>query len=178
MSNRVFVIGDTHFGHKKILDFEKDSRPFLTIEEHDQYLVDSWNRTVNKNDVVWHLGDVLFGEHSFDTLAKLNGTKHLVMGNHDVYPMEKYKQHFNKVVGAVKLRNFIFTHIPVHPSQFYRFTGNIHGHMHSAFLDDKRYINVSAEHLGLTPKLLDLVIYESGLESPHSATSKHCTNEQ
>ena len=33
--NTVFVISDTHFGHSKILDFEKESRPFATIEEHD-----------------------------------------------------------------------------------------------------------------------------------------------
>lgn len=163
MSTKVFVIGDTHFGHSKILEFEKEHRPFSSIEEHNEKLIANWNSVVSKNDVVWHLGDVLFGESSFNILRRLNGTKHLVMGNHDVYPMEKYKEFFNKVVGAIKLRDFIFTHIPVHPSQFFRFRGNIHGHMHSSKLDDKRYINVSAEQIDLTPKLLDLIIHESGL---------------
>lgn len=37
MVNRVFVIADTHFGHKRIIEpnMEKGSRPFNTIEEHD-----------------------------------------------------------------------------------------------------------------------------------------------
>jgi calcineurin-like phosphoesterase family protein len=160
MNNRVFVIGDTHFGHKKILELEKESRPFKTIEEHDNELVYRWNSVVNKNDTVWHLGDVLFGKESFQTLYKLNGFKHLVMGNHDCYPMEDYKKHFNKIVGCIKLRECIFSHIPISDSQFYRFKANIHGHMHSNKLDDSRYINVSAEQINLTPKLLDTVIHD------------------
>jgi calcineurin-like phosphoesterase family protein len=160
MTNRIFIIADTHFGHKKILEFEAAHRQFSSIEEHDEYIVEGWNRAVGKNDTVWHLGDVLFGRDSFKYLARLNGNKKLVMGNHDNYPLELYQQHFTRICGGMKLRDFILTHIPIHTDQFYRFSGNIHGHMHSKSLDDKRYINVSAENLGLVPKLLDLVIHE------------------
>lgn len=159
MSNRVFVISDTHFGHKNILNFEAESRPFATIEEHDGELVRRWNSVVKKNDTVWHLGDVLFGEHSFDTLKRLNGVKHLVMGNHDHYPIARYVEHFNKILGAVKLQDCILSHVPVHTSQLRRFKANIHGHLHSKTLDDPRYINVCAEHWNLTPVLLDTVLH-------------------
>jgi calcineurin-like phosphoesterase family protein len=158
MNNRVFIISDTHFGHNKICDFEKDARPFASVKEHDDALVDRWNSVVNKNDTVWHLGDVLFGEHSFTVLGRLNGIKHLVMGNHDHYPILRYAAYFNKILGCVKMRDCIFTHVPIHPKQFYRFKANIHGHMHSNVIDDPRYINVSAEQNNLTPQLLDTVM--------------------
>jgi calcineurin-like phosphoesterase family protein len=32
--SRVFVISDTHFGHKRIIEFEKDARPFATVSSH------------------------------------------------------------------------------------------------------------------------------------------------
>ena len=159
--NRIFIIADTHFGHKKIIDFESASRSFATIEEHDDELVRRWNNTVGKKDTVWHLGDVLFGEGAFATLGRLNGVKKLVMGNHDHYPTAKYLEHFNTVLGCAQLRGYILSHVPVHPAQFGRFKGNLHGHLHSKTLDDPRYINVSAERLNLTPALLDTLLHNA-----------------
>lgn len=165
MTNRVFVIADTHFGHKNVIEFEKEARPFATIEEHDDELVRRWNDTVKKNDTVWHLGDVLFGRAAFDTLRRLNGVKKLVLGNHDHYPTADYLEHFNAVYGCVKLRGCIFSHIPVHPYQLGRFKANVHGHMHSATMDDPRYICVSAEQTGLAPALLDTVLLSINKEN-------------
>lgn len=39
-----FFIVDLHFGHKNILAF--DNRPFKNIEEHDEYIMNNWNKTV------------------------------------------------------------------------------------------------------------------------------------
>lgn len=156
---RKFLIADTHFGHKKVIVFEKDFRPFETIEQHDDELVYRWNSVVRSCDTVWHLGDVLFGEKSFETLGRLNGIKKLVMGNHDVYPAAKYLEHFSQIMGAARVSDVILTHIPVHPQQLWnRFIGNIHGHLHSRELDDDRYFNVSAEQNDLTPILFDEVV--------------------
>jgi calcineurin-like phosphoesterase family protein len=158
MSGRIYVIADTHFGHKKICQFEPSFRPFSSVEEHDAALVRRWNSVVRSEDTVWHLGDVLFGKDSFEILSQLNGIKKLVMGNHDHYPTAEYLKHFNNVYGSVELKGCILTHIPVHPSQFYRYRANIHGHLHHNIIDDRRYICVSAEQSGLTPVLLDTVL--------------------
>jgi calcineurin-like phosphoesterase family protein len=163
LPNRVFVISDTHFGHRKILDFESEHRKFGSIEEHDEELVRRWNDTVGRKDTVYHLGDVLFGSAAFSYLARLNGVKHLVAGNHDNYPTERYLQHFNSVSGVATLHGYVMSHVPVHPDQFCRFKGNIHGHLHSKTLEDPRYINVSAEQTGLAPILLDTVIHQASL---------------
>lgn len=149
--NRTFFIADTHFGHTKIIEYEKEYRSFDTIEQHDRELVYRWNSVVKKRDTVWHLGDVLFNSKCFEILAELNGVKNLVMGNHDIKDINKYLKYFNKVFGAVKYKECILTHIPVNENQFYRFHRNIHGHTHSYKLPDKRYICVSAEQIDLTP---------------------------
>ena len=165
MSNLVFVTSDTHFGHKKIFLFEPEARPFTTVEEHDDELVYRWNNTVKKHDTVWHLGDVLFGEESFETLKRLNGVKKLVMGNHDQYPIEKYVEHFSQIYGAAKYRDCVFTHVPVHPGQLRRFKANVHGHLHSKTLDDPRYLNACVEHWNLAPVLLDTLLHT--LQGPY-----------
>ena len=150
----VYVISDTHFGHKRILEFEAAHRPFQIIEEHDRELVDRWNAVVRKDDTVWHLGDVYFGRNGHHILAYLNGTKKLVMGNHDHYPMERYQTYFTKIAGAAEWGGALLTHIPVHDSQKRRYVKNVHGHTHSRKLDDPWYVPVSVEHTGLAPVLL------------------------
>lgn len=156
--NRVFAIGDTHFRHGNIIKFEPIHRPFKSIEEHDEELIKRWNATVRPQDTVWHLGDFGFGRDSIGIARRLNGIKHLVLGNHDQYGLSLYIEAFNKVVPYAKIQNCILSHIPVHPCQMGRYRGNIHGHMHSGKVDDERYVNVSCEHINLTPILLDTVI--------------------
>jgi calcineurin-like phosphoesterase family protein len=153
--SELFLISDTHFGHKKILEFEKESRIFSSIEEHDEALISNWNRVVGKKDVIWHLGDVLFGASSFSVLPRLNGIKRLILGNHDSYPSSRYLEFFNSLHGSAEIRDYLLTHIPVHESQFRRAKGNIHGHLHSRSIGDDRYINVSADRINLTPIAFD-----------------------
>lgn len=154
MAGRLFVIGDTHFGHKKLAMI----RGFASVEEHDEFLVDRWNSVVFKRDTVWHLGDVAFGRSALSHIGRLNGTKKLVAGNHDQYPTAAYLEYFNRVLGAAEVWNCILTHIPVHQSQFYRYRLNIHGHLHDKAVADGRYVCVSAEHYGLAPVELESVV--------------------
>lgn len=153
-----FLISDTHFGHERILEFEPVRAELAkTIQEHDEELVARWNRTVRPKDTVWHLGDVLFGAHNFGILGRLNGYKKLVKGNHDHFNANRYLEHFADVQGAVKMDDLLFTHIPIHESQKYRFRGNVHGHLHSKTLDDPFYFNVSCERINFTPIPLHIV---------------------
>lgn len=149
-----FFIGDTHFGHKNILNFSgsKPSRSFPNIEEHDRELIRRWNGVVGKNDRIYHCGDFCFGKRNIELAAQLNGTKYLIMGNHDCYASSEYLKYFTKLGGAWQYENCIITHIPVHPQQLEtRFAMNIHGHLHHEVLEDRRYYNVSCEQINLTP---------------------------
>jgi calcineurin-like phosphoesterase family protein len=147
-----FFISDTHFRHRKIIEFEAAHRPFATIEEHDAELVKRWNTRVGHKDIVLHCGDVFFGQ-GHEALAELNGIIWLVPGNHDEYPWPRYSR-FARFHGAYAMGRALFTHVPSHPTFFggdRRWQVNVHGHCHSRPPISPRHINISVEHTGLAP---------------------------
>lgn len=155
-------ISDPHFGHRNMAI----KRGFKDEIEMGEHIVKMWNSVVAKKDVTYILGDITMEKASqYFWLDRLNGIKKVILGNHDepqhvpellkyvnnVAAMRYYK---NKEFG-----NIIFTHAPIHPCELeYRFEINIHGHVHENTLEDKRYINVSAEVIDYTPKLLSELI--------------------
>lgn len=157
----VRYISDPHFGHRNMAI----RRGFKDENEMDEHIVSEWNKVVNKRDTVWILGDITMEKSNYEILDRLNGIKKVILGNHDEpQHVPKLLQFVNKVcaVQYVKTKEFgnlIFTHIPIHPQELeYRFKTNIHGHVHENTLDDKRYINVSAEVIDYKPKLLSEII--------------------
>ena len=152
MSN-VRFISDLHFGHTNMAI----KRGFEFVEDHDNYIVNQWNKVVNKKDTTYILGDITMEKANYEILDRLNGIKHIVLGNHDEGQHTKYMQNYvNKIAGMVNYKKeFILTHCPIHPCELeYRFKYNIHGHVHKNSLNDKRYVNVSCEVIDYTPKLL------------------------
>ena len=78
-----FFIADTHFRHKNIIRY--CSRPFSSIQEMDEIIIQKWNNKIKSNDIVYHCGDFMFGQQK-DILSmtqKLNGKITLIEGNHD-----------------------------------------------------------------------------------------------
>ncbi len=78
-----YLTSDTHFGHAGIIAMV--GRPFANVAAIDDGMVAIWNAVVRPNDVVWHLGDFSLGPRGMAErlFRRLNGTKHLVRGNHD-----------------------------------------------------------------------------------------------
>lgn len=79
----VFFTSDMHIGHERII--ELCNRPFKSVEEMDETIVERWNETVGPEDVVWVLGDVAMSpiRDTLKTCSRLNGPKLLIPGNHD-----------------------------------------------------------------------------------------------
>lgn len=76
----IWFTSDTHFGHKRIIELA--NRPFTSVEEMDEKMIERWNWRVGRGDIVYHLGDFAFADHT-PYLRRLNGQKWLVLGNHD-----------------------------------------------------------------------------------------------
>ncbi len=131
----VFLVSDTHFGHTGVTKFLRDDgtklRPWDSVEEMDEEMVKRWNETVRPNDKVYHLGDVVINRKALKTLARLNGDKVLIKGNHDIFRLEEYTPYFRDIRGYHVLNGMILSHIPVHEESLARFGTNIHGHLHS-----------------------------------------------
>lgn len=165
---------DTHFGHSKILEYEPKARPFSSVEEMNEVMIDRWNSCVSSNDIIYHLGDFCFGKSNLDIAARINGKKRLIMGNHDSYPAGDYLRYFEKVMGVKYWKSCVLTHIPVHPENLgYRALLNLHGHFHSKNVrrvyhidpegfpldeHDHNYFNVSVEQNNLYPFHADQIL--------------------
>lgn len=150
---------DLHLGHGRILEYEPEARPFGSLEEMHQAMEERWNKRVSPGDTVIIVGDVAFGLEGLALLARFNGTKRLVRGNHDEeYSNKVFGQYFTSVNCYRKFAGCLVSHVPVHPCQLQsRFVANIHGHLHSLRVRhddgsiDPRYLNVSVEQWGLAP---------------------------
>ena len=76
-----YYIADTHFGCIN----KNDGRTL----EHDQILIDNWNRTVTNADTVYVLGDIgrvgsnKDNEYLCKCISVLKGKKVCILGNHD-----------------------------------------------------------------------------------------------
>ena len=151
MGNR-FVISDTHFGHtnswqKFKLPNGDPLRPFTSTEEMDEAMIKSWNERVKPTDKVYHLGDVVINRKALKTLYRLNGDKVLIKGNHDIFRLEDYTEHFRDIRGYHVMNGMILSHIPVHPESLGRFGTNIHGHLHANRVKKIRGVDVRTGEL-------------------------------
>ena len=137
MGKNIFFISDTHFGHANMLNFTNYSgermRPFNSIEELDELMIENWNKMVGPNDRIYHLGDVVYKCGNRDQImSRLNGKKVLVKGNHDRDQLGWYKKYFEDIRGTFHIDgNYLLSHFPIHPDSKGRFVRNLHGHIHA-----------------------------------------------
>jgi len=85
-----FVTSDVHFLHANIIKY--CNRPFSSVEEQTEYLIENWNRVVGKDHVVMNLGDFIWTKDPdawVGIVNRLNGKQQIVVGNHDHLLTEK-----------------------------------------------------------------------------------------
>ena len=139
-----FFISDTHFGDDR---FNLFYRPFKTVQEQEDYLVEKWNSVVGPDDEVYHIGDFATTDEGLEVIKRLNGKIHLIMGNYDdPRPREKLESLFVSVKEncAVELNNGVRIYMNHYPTKAVDFMFNIVGHIHSLWKVQRNMINVSA----------------------------------
>lgn len=86
-----WFVSDTHFCHTNIIKY--CDRPFKDVDKMNEGLIQNWNKCVKPNDIIFHLGDFMFGTRRLaDIGARLNGRKHLIIGNHDEGNIKKLQK--------------------------------------------------------------------------------------
>lgn len=161
----IFIVSDTHFGHSNILNFTDSEtgnkiRPeFSCVEEMNEVMVDRWNSVVHDEDIVYHLGDVYFGD-GHKVLNRLKGRKRLILGNHDNGKASYLQCNFQKVLMWRMFPEFncVLTHVPIHESSLYKVDYNLHGHIHQQKSPSPRHINCCVEVQDYTPKHIEELI--------------------
>jgi calcineurin-like phosphoesterase family protein len=136
-----YFISDLHFGHANCLKF--DNRPFKTIEEHDEYIIKSWNETVSTDDDVYILGDISWYNRTktIEIFKRLNGKLHLIKGNHDnnLLKNSELRSLFVEVRDYQELtdgdgKSIVLCHypIPCFRNHYYGWY-HLYGHVHNSF---------------------------------------------
>lgn len=89
----IYFTSDQHFGHNNIITY--CNRPYSSIEEMNEGLINNFNSIVNKDDITYHLGDFCLSKKYINLISQLNGTHHLITGNHDsCYPWKGFKDKY------------------------------------------------------------------------------------
>jgi calcineurin-like phosphoesterase family protein len=81
----LFFTSDQHYYHKRVLELIP-TRKWLTLEDMNLSLIENHNSVISEEDTVIILGDFIMGpkiDSIPDILPKLQGNKHLILGNHD-----------------------------------------------------------------------------------------------
>jgi len=78
--NTVWFTSDEHYSHSKIIRLM--NRPFGSVEEMNEKLIENHNSFVMSGDRVYHLGDFAWNNAEI-FLRRLNGQHFLIRGNHD-----------------------------------------------------------------------------------------------
>lgn len=155
----IYAASDWHLGHANMLNFKREDgsplRDFTNLDEMNSYIIQKHNEVVKTQDHFYMLGDVAMKREHIALVAKLNGHKRLVRGNHDIYRTKEYLPYFDEIYGIRVLDGMIFTHIPIHPESLGRFKANVHGHIHANKSPNGPYINVSVEAIDYTPVSLE-----------------------
>ena len=78
-----FFTSDLHLGHQNIITYT--NRPFSSVEEMNEGLINNWNGVVSNDDDVYILGDLCMGKinETLPLVELLKGNKKLIPGNHD-----------------------------------------------------------------------------------------------
>lgn len=159
-----YFTSDIHHGHKRIVEFTNRGID-TTKENHNEWLVEIWNKQVNKSDIIWHLGDFSFSSNFEEIemfVRRLNGQKFFLKGNHCDAKIMKKLQEKNLITfydyKEIRLgkQPVILFHFPI--ASFHKQgygSWHLHGHCHGSFFIPKG-------------KILDV-----GLDSAYNIYGKH-----
>jgi calcineurin-like phosphoesterase family protein len=169
----IWFTSDHHFFHRNIAKYT--GRPWESIVVMNDVMVKRWNEVVGKDDLVYHLGDFIFGGKELIKIYanQLNGDKILIKGNHDKNVNRFLDAGFLEVHDRIDLtiagRNVIVCHYPYwnedEPNIKYRERRPIdkgdwliHGHVHEKWKIKGKMINVSVEQWDYYPVHLETII--------------------
>lgn len=165
-----WVVSDTHFGHKNIIDFCR--RP----SDVEQMMMESWAREIPPEATALHLGDLAYANNAWfkNMIAPhLTGArKLLVRGNHDRGRYSFYTGSGFKLVKPFAIywgtKVVSFSHYPWNTEEegaMAHDTIRIHGHIHNNGYTREgfvpfllNHINVSVEQTQYRPVNLELLL--------------------
>lgn len=172
----IYFSSDTHYFHIKIIEYCR--RPFANVEEMNEVMIENWNKTVSANDIIYHLGDVIFHPDMQQVdaiLSRLNGHKYLIAGNHDskIRTKPQFQKHWGFIKDYEELKykdtKFVLCHYPMLTWNGARrgsimLAGHTHSTIHNLNTECRRF-DIGVDCYNFTPVSIDQIIEESNNKS-------------
>jgi calcineurin-like phosphoesterase family protein len=144
-----FVTSDIHFGHANIMKFCPESRAFDNdVNKMNEAIIRNWNAMITPQDHTYILGDVAFcnWQDAVKYMNRLNGTKTLIVGNHDskLIKSQEFRDCFVNffdyhTINVDKTKVVMF-HYPIAEwDQMHRGAVHLFGHLHGGKNDMEKY---------------------------------------
>lgn len=183
-----FFTSDLHFNHKNIVRFTSRDM-YTTQEDHDMWLTQLWNSQVKTGDLVYHLGDFSFSHSPYtlrQILARLNGSKVMIVGNHDDYRALVSLQglhgiakvvHYDEVV--IRDKKAMLFHYPIGSWKNQKHGSyHLHGHCHGNYTQTRgRMLDVGLDNaigqFGKAKFFTESEIYDYMEAIPVATTDSH-----
>ena len=162
---KVWFSSDLHFGHTNILKFCPESRPYTTVDDMNDAIINNFNAVIAPDDHLYLLGDIAFcsASKAADYLAAMNGKKFLIIGNHDHKALKdkKFRSQFESIdhykeihlLNGPKKVPVMLLHYPCYSwNRMHHGAYHLYGHVHGKHLEGMR-----GRHLdvGLDSKHMD-----------------------
>ena len=130
----IWFTSDLHLGHRAAIGM--CGRPFETVEEMNETLINNFNQCVKKDDTVYILGDISHRTPVVEVnqlISRLNGKKILCKGNHDKnYDQELFEGMYDFLEVNLDGTNVSLMHYPMMSWPKSRYGSlHLHGHIHS-----------------------------------------------
>lgn len=125
----IWLTSDLHLFHNK--DFIYGPRGFASIEAMNEAIERNWNDTVNNDDEVYILGDLMVGGKAFNNEAgmeivrRLKGKKRIIIGNHDTATRIKLYQRETSIVDIQYAMMMRYKGRSLYLSHYPTFTANL-----------------------------------------------------
>ena len=133
-----YYTSDLHLSHKNIIAYE--DRPFNSIEEMNNTIIDNINYRLSSDDELYILGDFTLEKNPHrvsELIKRIKRKKHLIIGNHDYFVKnESLCSLFDSVHHYLEIEDdgqkIILFHYPIQNWNLKHY-GSIHlyGHVHS-----------------------------------------------
>lgn len=151
----IFFTSDIHFGHTNIIKY--CNRPFTNVQEMDEKIIQNWNKTVSPYDTTYIVGDFSFHKDQQKTISiinRLNGSKHLIMGNHDKDLKSEVLSKFASVHDYFELNMapdndyprghmIVLLHYAMRVwNKSHRGSWHLYGHSHGTLYDDNSSLSI------------------------------------
>lgn len=157
----IFFTADLHFTHEAIIKW--CNRPFKNATVMDSQLIKNYNSVVTDEDVVYFVGDLTHRTPSYigtisNLFKKMNGEKHLILGNHDVFKPFSYITDlgFTSVHTSLVVEEFVLNHDPA-AACIDKESVWLCGHVHDLFVHQRNVLNVGVDVWDYAPVSIEEV---------------------